>query len=148
MTEKELERIEDESNDREQMRLEGLEIEEELSQEEKDSITHDERFGFVIEEDEAKEIVEELLEADDVETQTDKIVAENINILEQLIEQFEGYKFRFFVYGTDTLIINLKTNKEVTPEELMNSDQNFQIKDANYSEEHKIVEVDVVLFPK
>lgn len=148
MTEKELERIEDESNDREQMRLEGLEIEEELSQEEKDSITHDERFGFVIEEDEAREIVEELLEADDVETQPDKIIAENINILEQLIEQFEGYKFRFFVYGTDTLIINLKTNKEVTPEELMNSDQNFQIKDANYSEEHKIVEVDVVLFPK
>ena len=148
MTEKELERIEDESNDREQMRLEGLEIEEELSQEEKDSITHDERFGFVIEEDEAREIVEELLEADDVETQPDKIIAENINILEQLIEQFEGYKFRFFVYGTDTLIINLKTNKEVTPEELMNSDQNFQIKDVNYSEEHKIVEVDVVLFPK
>ena len=70
MTEKELERVEDESNDREQMRLEGLEIEEELSQEEKDSIAHDERFGFVIEEDEAKEIVEELLEADDVETQT------------------------------------------------------------------------------
>lgn len=148
MTEKELERIEDESNDREQMRLEGLEIEEELYQEEKDSIAHDERFGFVIEEDEAREIVEELLEADDVETQPDKIIAENINILEQLIEQFEGYKFRFFVYGTDTLIINLKTNKEVTPEELINSDQNFQIKDANYSEEHKIVEVDVVLFPK
>jgi len=130
MTDRELKRLEemreDESNDREQMRLEGLEIEE----------------------DDAEATVDELLQEDSVEVDIEKIVTENRNLLESLVKQFEGYKFRFFVFGTNNFIINLKTNEEVTPEELMNSDQNFQIKDANYSEEHKIVEIDVVLFPK
>lgn len=78
----------------------------------------------------------------------ERMIKLNRKKLQTLIEEHPDYQFRFFIYGTDGVLLDAETNKEITAEEMFDLSRNFQIKDFVVSDKLKVVEVDVVLFPR
>jgi hypothetical protein len=79
----------------------------------------------------------------------DRLVRLNQFKLKELVKDYPDYSFRFFIYGTDGLILNAETKNPYTADDMLNmKEKDFQIKDFYTSNEEKIVEVDVVLFSK
>jgi hypothetical protein len=77
----------------------------------------------------------------------DRMKRLHIKRLNDLVKNNPEYDISFFIANTNNKLY-AKNGQPLTPSELLTIDSNFTIWTVNTSQEHKVIEVDLILYAK